>query len=128
MQTLDRDEVSAYIEAPAERLYDIIADVTRMPELSPEIVRCEWLDGASSAAPGVRFKATNKMSRRPSWNNRPIITLADRGREIAWSRTEPFAGTVLWRYRLELEGTGTRVTESYEVTRPISRLGWGPGP
>jgi hypothetical protein len=62
MQTLNHDEVTIHIEAQPERLYDIIADVTRMPELSPEILRCEWLDGASSAAPGVRFRATNKVS------------------------------------------------------------------
>ena len=124
MQTLDRDEVSAHIEAPPESLYDIIADVTRMPELSPEIVRCEWLDGATGALPGVRFKARNKVSRGPSWTNKPVVTVADRGREIAWARTEPFAGTVEWRYRFEPEGSGTRVTESYEVTRPLTRVGW----
>jgi hypothetical protein len=52
------------------------------------------------------------------------VTVADRGREIAWSRTEPFAGTVVWRYRFEPEGSGTRITESYEVTRPLTRVGW----
>lgn len=122
MQTLDHDEVSFYIEAQPETLYDIIADVTRMPELSPEIVRCEWLDGATSAAPGARFKATNKV--RITWSNKPVITVADRGREIAWSRTEPGGGTVVWRYRFEPEGSGTRVTESYEVTKPLTRIGW----
>jgi hypothetical protein len=46
------------------------------------------------------------------------------GREIAWARTEPFAGTIEWRYRFEPEGTGTRVTESYEVTKPLRLMGW----
>jgi hypothetical protein len=125
MQTLDHDEVTIHIAAPPERLYDIIADVTRIPELSPEILRCEWLGGASSAAPGARFRATNKVSHRPSWKNRPVITVAERGREIAWSRTEPFGGTVMWRYRFEPEGSGARVTEAYEVTRPLTRIGAG---
>lgn len=122
MQTLDRDEVSRYIEARPEGLYDIIADIARTPELSPEIVRCEWLDGATRAMPGARFKATNKV--RITWSNKPVITVADRGREIAWSRTEPGGGTVVWRYRFEPEGSGTRVTESYEVTKPLTRFGW----
>jgi hypothetical protein len=43
---------------------------------------------------------------------------------VAFSRTERFAGTLVWRYQFEPGGTGTMVTESYEVTRPISRLGW----
>jgi len=122
MQTLDHDEVSAHIAAPPERLYDIIADVTRMPELSPEIVRCAWLDGATEAVPGARFKATNKV--RITWSNKPVITVADRGREIVWARTEPGAGTVEWRYRFEPEGNETRVTESYQVTKPLTRFGW----
>ena len=122
MQTLDHDEVSLHINAPPEQLYDIIADVTRMPELSPEILRCEWRDGAAKAAPGARFKATNKV--RITWSNKPVITVADRGREIAWARTEVGGGTVEWRYRFEPEGSGTRVTESYEVTKPLTRFGW----
>ena len=122
MQTLDSDTVSTFIQAPPERLYDIIADITSMPKLSPEIVRCEWLDGADAAVPGARFKATNKV--RITWSNKPIIAVADRGREIAWSRTEIGGGTVLWRYQFELDGNGTRVTESYEVTEPLNRFGW----
>jgi len=30
----------------------------------------------------------------------------------------------VWRYRFELVDGGTRVTESYEVERPVSRIGW----
>ena len=122
MQHLDRDEVSLHINASPEQLYDLIADITRMRELSPEIVRCEWLDGATTALPGARFKATNKV--RMTWSNKPVITVAERGREIAWSRTELGAGTVEWRYRFEPEGSGTRVVESYAVTRPLNRFGW----
>jgi hypothetical protein len=124
MQTLDSDQVTRHIDAAPEALYDVIADVTRMPELSPEIVRCTWLDGATSAAPGVRFKATNKVENRPAWNNRPVVTVADRGREFTFSRTEKFGGTVVWRYRFETEGNGTRVIESYEVSQQLTPIGW----
>ncbi len=53
-----------------------------------------------------------------------MITVAEPGRAIGWARTEPFAGTLEWRYRFEPEGSGTRVTESYEVTKPLSLVGW----
>lgn len=52
------------------------------------------------------------------------MTTAGPGREFAFSRTEPFAGTVVWHYHFEPEGNGTQVTESYEVTRPVTRVGW----
>ena len=38
-QELTTDTVDRYIEASPEALYDLIADVTRTPELTPDIVR-----------------------------------------------------------------------------------------
>ena len=123
-QELTTDTVERYIDAPPEVLYDLVADVTRTPEITPDIVRVEWLDGATGPAVGARFKAINKQGRGPKWSNKPVITTLEPPREIAWARTEPFAGTVEWRYRFEPEGTGTRVIESYEVTKPLTIVGW----
>jgi Polyketide cyclase / dehydrase and lipid transport len=124
MQTLDRDEVSTVVAAPPEHVYALVADVTRTPEFSPEVVRCSWLDGATGAAVGARFEAVNAIAAGKTWKNRPVVTVADPGREFAFARTEPFAGTIVWRYRFEPVEQGTRVVESYEVERPVSRLGW----
>ena len=123
-QQLDHDEVSLHIEASAEALYDIVSDVTRTPELSPEVLKCTWLDGATGPAVGARFEATNKAGRSPAWKNRPEVIVADRGREFTISRTEKAAGTIVWRYRFEPQGSGTLVTESYEVIEPITAMGW----
>jgi Polyketide cyclase / dehydrase and lipid transport len=124
MQTLDHDQVSLHVGAPPDLVYALVADVTRTPEFSPEIVSCTWLDGAAGGAPGARFEAVNKVSRGPAWKNRPVVTAARPGREFAFSRTERLAGTLVWRFQLEPDNNGTRLTESYQVTRPISRLGW----
>ena len=124
MQSLDRDTAEIVIAAPAEHVYDLVADVTRTPELSPEIVSVRWLGGATGPAVGNRFEAVNVSSGGRRWRNRPVVTVADRGREFAFSRTEPFAGTVAWRYRFEPVDGGTRVVESYEVERPVTRVGW----
>lgn len=123
-QELIHDTVERHIEASPEVLYDVIADVTRTSELSPEVVACEWLDGATGPAVGARFRATNHAGRGPDWHNTPVITVADRGREFAFSRTEKGAGTIVWRYSFTPDGTGTRVTESYQVTRPVTLFGW----
>jgi Polyketide cyclase / dehydrase and lipid transport len=124
MQTLDRDEVSAVVAAPPTAVYAVLADVTRMPDLSPEVVSCRWLDGATGPLVGARFEAVNAAGSGKRWKNRPVVIVAEPGREFAFSRTEPLAGTIVWRYRFEPEGTGTRVVESYEVQRPVTRLGW----
>lgn len=124
MQTLDTDEVSLLVNAPPHVVYALVSDVTRTPEFSPEILRCTWIEGATGPAVGARFEAVNKVSRGPSWKNRPVVTSVVPDREFAFSRTEKFSGTVVWRYRLAPEACGTRVTESYEVTEPITRIGW----
>ncbi len=124
MQQLDRDEVSTVVAAPPARVYDLVADVTRMPDFSPEVVECRWLDGATEALPGARFEAVNRSVAGRTWRNRPVVTAADPGREFAFTRTEPLAGSIAWRYRFEPVDGGTRVVEGYTVERPVTRLGW----
>lgn len=124
MQTLDRDELSVFVHALPDQVYAVVSDVTRTPQYSPEIRRCTWLDGATGPSVGVRFAAVNKAGRGPAWTNRPVITSAEPGRDFSFTRVEKFAGTIQWRYQLAPEGSGTRVTESYEVLEPITRVGW----
>ena len=123
-QALDHDSVTMDMEASPDELYALISDVTRTPEFSPEILECTWLDGATGPAVGARFKARNKVPNRPSWHNKPVVTVADPAREFSFARTEPFGGTVEWTYRFEPDGTGTKVTESYNVTRALHPIGW----
>ena len=124
IQDLDHDSVSLHMRAYPESIYALVADVTRTPEFSPELVECRWLRGATGPAVGARFKARNKMPNRPAFSNKPVVTVADPGRAFAFARTEPFGGTVEWRYEFASDGDGTLVTESYSVTKPVSRFGW----
>ena len=125
MQSLDRDEVTVHVAASPAAVYAVVSDVTRTPELSPEIRSVRWLDGASGPVVGARFEAVNVAGPRGrSWRNRPVVTEAEPGRVFAFARSEPFAGTVEWSYRLTERDGGTDVTEAYEVTRPITRVGW----
>jgi ligand-binding SRPBCC domain-containing protein len=123
-QELTTDTVERFIQASPEALYAFVSDVTRTPERTPDIVRCEWLDGATGPAVGARFKSINKQGRGPNWSNKPVVTVADPGREFSFTRTEPFAGTILWRHQFVAEGTGTRMIESYEVVKPLTIVGW----
>jgi hypothetical protein len=123
-QQLTTDAVERYIAASAETLYEIVSDVTRTPEMSPEVVKCTWIKPASGPAVGARFKAINHAGRGPNWPNKPVVVAAEPGRQFAFARTEIGAGTVEWRYTFEPEGAGTRVRESYTVTKPVNIFGW----
>src|SRR5438270_365607 len=124
IQDLAHDSVSLHMRAGPDDVYALVADVTRTPEFSPEILECRWLDGATGPAVGARFKARNKVANRPAWHNKPVVTVVDPGRQFAFARTEPFGGTVEWNYRFEPDSDGTLVTESYTVTKPLSPVGW----
>lgn len=117
-----RHEVSSTIDAPPERVWALISDVTRMGEWSPITYRCEWLDGASGPSVGARFKGYNRMPPAKWWTTCEVtesqpgkvfefrtvdgtFNIGSRGREMT-----------RWRYTFEPEGSGTRVTESYEVS------------
>ncbi len=50
---------------------------------------------------------------------KPTVTAAEPGREFAFNRSGPGIGSYTWRYQLEATATGTRVTESYDVERPV---------
>jgi hypothetical protein len=118
MNRLRHDEVRMHIDADAGALYDLVADVTRTPEWSPEVISCAWLDGAATAAAGARFTARNRR-RWFTWSNQPVVETADRGREFAFTRTERGGGTLRWSYRFEPATTGTSVALAYQVLRPV---------
>lgn len=107
-------EAHVHIEAPPEIVYRVVSDVTRMGEWSPETVKCEWIDGAEGPAVGARFKGSNQRG-IARWSTKPKVVAADPGREFAFEVDTD----VRWTYRFEAEGTGTRVTESFEMLRDL---------
>jgi carbon monoxide dehydrogenase subunit G len=115
------DSVSLDIAAPPDAVYDLVADITRMGEWSPECVRCQWTKGATGPAVGARFKAKNKGGRGPAWFNTPVVTAAEPGREFAFNRSGPGIGSYTWRYQLEPSADGTRLTESFDAERPLGK-------
>lgn len=118
MNRLDHDEVRLRIQAPPALLYDLVSDVPRTPEWSPEVISCRWIDGVPGAAPGARFSARNKRHWF-AWSNTPVVETADRGREFAFTRTEPGGGTIRWFYHFEPGSNGTMTQLGYQVLRPV---------
>jgi len=120
-----QDSTSIEIAAPPDQVYDLVSDITRMGEWSPECYHCEWTKGATGPSVGARFKAKNKGGRGPSWFNTPVVTAAEPGREFAFNRSGPGTGSYTWRYVLEPSPTGTKVTESFDADRPLgSAMTW----
>jgi len=113
--------VSLRIAAPADRLYDIVSDVTQMGRLSPECVGGRWLGGATGPAVGARFKGTNKRG-FARWSTTNEVVAAEPGREFAFETQQ---SGMRWAYRFEPDGDGTVVTEertAFKARPAIAKL------
>lgn len=109
-----------HVGASPERVYELVSDVTRMGEWSPETYRCRWIR-SDGPVPGARFKGYNRRG-RARWSNTLEVLSADPGREFSFRRDVLPCGVCDWRYRLEPDGAGTLLTESYEVLKPDWRI------
>jgi uncharacterized protein YndB with AHSA1/START domain len=110
--------VSVDIAAPADAVWALVSDLTRMPEWSPATTKVTWTGGSSGVAVGATFKGSNRMGVR-RWSTSCRIVVADPPRELAWDVTT-IAGLKIarWRYVVEpLDATSCRLTESTEVQR-----------
>lgn len=54
--------VSRTIDATPQEVYELVSDVRRMPEWSPEVTEARWLGSEPGARIGARFEGTNRIS------------------------------------------------------------------
>ena len=109
------------MNAPPEKVYDLVTDVTRMGEWSPETRRATWIGGATGPAVGARFKGINR-NKFMRWATKPRVVAAEPGRKFAFVVPAIIGSKDLtkWTYRFE-EATdgGTDVTESFEIMNDL---------
>jgi len=114
---LTQDSAALVIDAPPERLYDMVADLERMGQWSPECQRVEWTGGSGGPAQDATFVGHNKGGPMGlmKWSRRGRVVTADPGREFSFATEEGGRESTLWSYRFNPVEGGTRVTESYDV-------------
>ena len=108
-------EVTTTIAAGADVVYDLITDVTRMGEWSPETTSCRWVNG-DCASIGSRFRGTNRH-RLARWTTNCTVTAAEPGRRFAFDVTWGPWAISEWKYDIEPTEDGCRVTESWTDRR-----------
>lgn len=119
-EALAVDEVSIDIDAPPERVWDLVTDVTAMGRWSPENYRCRWLKNATGPAPGNRFRGWNRAKSGPlplRWATTCTVVDADRPELFRFKVRESGA---TWTYRFDGDGSGgTRLTETRQTTTDL---------
>lgn len=114
---LRTDRVSTVIAATPEQVYDLVANLPRMGEWSPECGSVDWLDGATGPAEGATFMGHNHTGPRGkiTWSRHGRVLIAEPGHAFAFVTDEGGRESTVWRYDLAAVDGGVRVTESYDV-------------
>ena len=102
------------IDAPAEKVFELVSDPTRYGEWSPENTGAEWIDGATGPAVGASFKGSNKQGIM-RWSTKPVVKEYEPPRVFSFATPQ-----TIWTYRVEPKGDGSTVTESAS-SRPGTR-------
>ncbi len=116
--------------APADRIWDLVSDVTRIGEFSPETFEAQWLDGATGPRAGARFRGhVRRNGRGPVYWTTCTVTVAEPEREFGFSVAGLGGATAnTWRYSLEPVADGIDVTESFELPATlVNRIYWALG-
>ena len=123
--------VTVSMAAPAERIWELIADVRNTGRFSPETFEAEWLDGATGPALGARFRGHVRRNEiGPVYWTTCRVTACEPGREFGFEVLAGGKPVNNWHYRLAPVDGGTEVTESFRLNdvTPLRLIMpvWGP--
>jgi len=93
------------IDAPVDKVWELITDTRRMPEWSPQ---CRMMKPLGPLRQGTRTLNLNRR-KRLYWTTTSTITEVIPQRKFAFRVN---TNNTIWSYELEPTATGTRVVES----------------
>jgi len=108
---------TAEIAAPPEKVWQLVSDLPRMGEWSPENTGGRWLGGATGPTVGARFRGSNKKGLR-RWSTTCVVTAADEGKRFSFDVTYGPLAISTWDYTFTTTANGTTVVEEWTDRRP----------
>lgn len=111
------DEID--IAAPPARVWELVSDVRRMSEWSPQVTSTRLRAGHDGIGPGAQFTNRNHHGELV-WTTHGEIVRFEPEHELAFRIAE---NRLVWSFRLDPdEAGGTRLTERREAPEGISQL------
>jgi len=111
-------ESTIEIAAPGPRVWELVSDVRRMHEWSPQVTSTRLRSGYDEVALGAQFINRNRLGEL-EWTTHAEIVRFDPERELAFRVEENW---VIWSFVLEPTVVGTRLTQRRETPEGISDL------
>lgn len=111
---------TVHMAAPADKIWDLVADVRNIGQFSPETFEAEWLDGATGPALGARFRGHVRRNEiGPVYWTTCRVTACEPGREFGFAVLLDDRPVNNWHYQLTPSGDGTDVTESFRLPNSL---------
>src|SRR5664280_2834791 len=115
-----RAEVNLHIDAPPDKVWGLVSDITKMGEYSPEVIEAEWMDGATGPAVGARYRG--HVKRNENW---PVlywttckITECVPGQVFEFAVIMGDRPVNTWRYEFGCTDDGPPVVRATELGAP----------
>ena len=103
------------INAPAGTVWNLISDLSRMPQWSPQ---CRMMKSIGPLRPGTRTVNLNRRNKL-FWPTTSTITEVIPERKLAFRVN---ANNTVWSYELEPTATGTRVVETRHAENGVKAV------
>jgi uncharacterized protein YndB with AHSA1/START domain len=119
-------EVTVWIDAAPEKVWDLVSDVTRIGEFSPETFEARWTRGSTGPEVGASFAGHVKRNGvGPTYWSPCQVTACEPERLFEFAVGTDAVTINNWGYRLAPRDGGTDVTEYFrlEPSLPV-RLYW----
>jgi hypothetical protein len=102
---------SVVVDATPESTYALVADISRMGELSPVCKSAEWNDDTRTSFTG------HNVTPDREWSTHCRVDVAEPGREFTFTNrgADDADDFVRWSYTFAPSGNGTEVTETWQV-------------
>lgn len=111
--------VTVAMNAPAQQVWELVADVRNTGKFSPEVIEAEWLDGATGPSLGAKFRGHVRRNEiGPVYWTTCRVTACEPGREFGFAVLMSDRPVNNWHYRFAPGDGGegmTEVTESFRM-------------
>ena len=120
------DEVTVWMDAPPEQVWDLVSDVTRIGEFSPETFEAKWTRGSTGPEEGAYFAGHVKRNGvGPTYWSPCRVTRCVPEEVFEFSVGTDSVTVNNWGYRLAARDGGTAVTEYFRMEPSLpTRLYW----
>ena len=105
--------LSVQVTADPSTVWQMITDLPKMGDYSPENIGGHWINGATGPAVNAKFRGTNQNGEKQWWTRVKVVA-CDEERRFTFDVRTPFGVRVSrWSYQITPTPTGCVLTEQW---------------